>query len=204
MTAPSLSSSTPATRGGDAVPRRVLPPAFFERPATEVAPDLLGAVLCRARGGTAVERLPLTEVEAYEGFEDRASHAHRGRTPRNEVMFGPAGHWYLYLCYGVHWLANIVTGPPGHPGAVLLRGAGDISGPGRLTRALGVGKAENTRPAVPASRFWIEAGTPPSPGEVITGPRVGVHYAGSRWAAKPWRWILTRPSRREIRRIPRR
>lgn len=173
------------------MPRGVLHSAFFDRPATEVAPSLLGAVLCRARDGS-VERMPLTEVEAYEGFADRASHAHRRRTPRNQIMFGPPGHWYIYLCYGVHWLANIVTGPPGHPGAVLLRGAGDLSGPGRLTRALGVGKAENGLPAVRRTGFWIEAAENPPPHAITSGPRVGVHYAGPEWAAKPWRWIWNR------------
>ena len=127
-------------------------PAFYDRPATAVARDLLGATV---RHGPVCVRL--TEVEAYGGADDPASHAFRGRTARNASMFGPPGRAYVYFVYGMHWCLNLVCGPPGQAGAVLLR-AGEVSGgldharsrapaladrdlargPGRLARALGV------------------------------------------------------------------
>ncbi len=82
----------------------VLKPEFFNRPTLEVTRDLLGKNLCRRRSNGKIIRLHLTELEAYDGPQDKACHAHRGRTPRNAVMFGPPGYWYVYLCYGVHWL----------------------------------------------------------------------------------------------------
>ena len=135
-------------------------------------------------------RVHITETEAYDGPEDRACHAHRGRTARTEILFGPPGNWYVYLCYGIHWLANIVCGPEDYPAAVLLRGAGPYIGPGRLTRGLDVGKAQNKMIVSPESGFWVEKGEPVPESRVQSGPRVGIDYAGPEWAAKPWRWVM--------------
>ncbi|TSC68105.1 MAG: DNA-3-methyladenine glycosylase, partial [Parcubacteria group bacterium Gr01-1014_72] len=89
---------------------RVLPQKFFNRPTLTVALSLIGCVLVRRRGKRVV-RMTITEVEAYDGFKDKASHAHRGETRRNAPMFGEAGSWYVYFTYGMHWMLNIVTGP---------------------------------------------------------------------------------------------
>ena len=146
-----------------------------------------------SRGG--VTRLPLTEVEAYLGAHDLACHGRSGPTPRNATMFGPAGRWYVYLCYGLHWMLNIVTGAEGEPAAVLVRGAGNLSGPGRVTRGLGLDRAHDGLPAVPAAGLWIEE---PAEGEIPwplpprwirRTPRIGVDYAGP-WAAKPLRFVV--------------
>jgi len=174
---------------GERGPRADLAWLAPERPALEVARDLLGATLCRRRGDGEVLRWPITEVEAYLGPEDRACHAHVGRTRRTEVMFRPGGVWYVYLCYGVHWLANLVTGPEAHPAAVLIRGAGEVAGPGRLTKALAVDGSFNTVEALPRRGLWIEPGTTVAEGELRRGPRVGVDYAGAEWAAAPLRLI---------------
>mgnify|MGYP001481025296 FL=1 len=99
----------------------LLGPEFLNRPVLTVAEELLGNHICSEIEGV-VERHIITEVEAYDGHEDKACHAHKGKTPRNAIMFGPAGHWYIYLCYGMHWLLNIVTGPENYPAAILFRG----------------------------------------------------------------------------------
>jgi DNA-3-methyladenine glycosylase len=167
--------------------------AWAEGDPLEVAPRLLGAVL--THGDVS---LRLTEVEAYAGPADPGSHAFRGRTDRNAVMFGPPGHLYVYFVYGMHHCANLVTGPDGDPGAVLLR-AGEVvggldvarsrrpgvrdrelaRGPARLCRALGIDLSDNgVRPEL-------------APGEPVTsistGPRVGLRHAADR----PWRFWIT-------------
>lgn len=169
-----------------------LPPVWFERDALSVARDLLGARLCRLLPDGTTVSWAITEVEAYIGSEDRACHAHKGRTARTEVMFGPAGVWYVYFCYGIHWLANIVTGPAGAPAAVLLRGAGPLAGPARLTKALAVDRTQNGQPSAVASGFWIAAGHAVPEAEVSRGPRIGVDYAGPDWASRPFRLIWTK------------
>lgn len=162
-------------------------PSFYLRPTLDVARDLLGKVLCRQVGDEVIA-LPLTEVEAYDGPADRACHAHKGQTPRNRVMFGPGGFWYVYLCYGVHWMLNVVTGPPGYPAAVLVRGAGKVTGPGRVTKHFHIDKAQHERLVAPGTGLWIEdRGLVVPESQVVRGPRVGVDYAGEEWAAKPYR-----------------
>ena len=146
---------------------------------------------CRLVVGHGVARraLRITEVEAYDGPEDRASHASRGRTARNAPMFGSAGIWYVYLCYGIHEMLNLVTGPVGYPAAVLIRGVEGINGPGRLTRALGIDRRTNGKPATRTTGLWIERADEVPDGEIESTPRIGVGYAGPVWSAKPWRLV---------------
>jgi len=166
-----------------------LPRAFFDRPADRVARELLGCrLVVRGRDG-GLSRHVVFETEAYLGAHDLACHVARGKTPRNAVMFGPAGVWYVYLCYGMHWMLNVVTGPVGVPAAVLIRGVGSHVGPGRLTRALGIDGDHDGRPANRATGLWLEPGRVVPPRLVARTPRIGVGYAGA-WAAKPLRFVF--------------
>jgi DNA-3-methyladenine glycosylase len=167
-------------------------------PVLEVAPRLLGAVL--RHDGVAVR---LTEVEAYDGANDPGSHAYRGETARNAVMFGPAGHLYVYFTYGMHFCCNVVCGPAGRASAVLLRAGRVVDGvelarerrgkhpdrdlargPARLCSALGLHRAHA---GLDLTGGALTLGPPVDPGEVSTGPRVGLRQAPER----PWRFWLT-------------
>jgi len=173
-------------------PRRPRPlgAEFFDRPADRVARELLGAWLVVRGPDGRPTRHAIVETEAYLGAHDLACHGAKGMTRRNATMFGPAGHWYVYLCYGMHWMLNIVTGAAGLPAAVLIRGAGAHLGPGRLTRALGIDRAFDGSPAVRPSGLWIEAsGIRVPPRLVARTPRIGVGYAGA-WAEKPLRFVV--------------
>jgi DNA-3-methyladenine glycosylase len=133
--------------------------------------------------------LTITEAEAYLGAHDLACHAAHGRTARTEMMFGPPGTLYIYLVYGLHWMLNVVTGPSGHPAAVLLRSAGEVGGPGRLTHALGIAGGLNGKPAQPRTGLWFED-RGKVPGRIIASPRIGVAYAGPRWSRRRLRFVL--------------
>jgi len=168
---------------------RILGKKFFDRPALVVARELIGKYLVRRRGGRTVAFM-VTEVEAYDGFGDKASHAHRGMTARNAPMFGEAGRWYVYFVYGMHWMLNVVTGPKGYPAAVLIRAVEGLNGPARLTKRLSIGRPLNGRPADRASGLWVEdRGTRIPRTRLHRSPRIGVAYAGE-WAAKPYRFHL--------------
>jgi DNA-3-methyladenine glycosylase len=184
---------------------RVLGRAFFARPALVVAPELLGCVIEHdsAQGSVAVR---LTEVEAYQGDLDPASHAFRGPTPRNSIMFGEPGRVYVYFTYGMHFCMNLVCELPGTASAVLLRAGevvagvdvaverrGDVRardlarGPARLTVALGVGRADNGADACdPASDLRIGSAPAAVEAAIRSGPRVGV----SSGSTVPWRFWL--------------
>lgn len=175
-----------------------LPRAFFDRDTAQVARELLGCRFClRLADGTLVSTR-IVETEGYLGPHDLACHTARGRTPRTEVMFGPPGHAYVYLVYGMHHCLNFVTEPEGHGSAVLVRGleplAGLVSdvrlnGPARLTKALGIGKPENGADLVDGERMWVLP--PDRPVTALSaGPRVGVDYAGE-WAQAPLRFWET-------------
>ena len=168
-------------------------------PVLEAAPRLLGATF--THGGVSVR---LTEVEAYDGAHDPGSHAHRGRTDRNAVMFGPPGHLYVYFTYGMHHCCNVACGPEGEASAILLR-AGEVvdgidrarerrpgstdrdlaRGPGRLCKAMGIDRQDNGLDLSDTLRLGARVG------EVSTGPRVGLRLA----AERPWRfWIPGDPT----------
>ncbi|MGD0832937.1 MAG: DNA-3-methyladenine glycosylase [Candidatus Dormibacteria bacterium] len=201
-----------ATVGGGGGRHDVLPRAFFARPTEAVARDLVGArIVCDPGTRDEVEAV-LVEVEAYLGPQDPASHAHRGPTPRAAVMFGPPGHLYVYLSYGVHFCANVVTEPLGTAGAVLLRAAavdcGEpvvrrrrrgaakateraalLRGPGNLGCGLGLTLADNGADLCdPRSRMRLLQGDAAIP--LVAGPRIGVSRAADRplrfaWAGHP-------------------
>lgn len=190
---------------------RPLPRSFFAREPAEVARDLIGTVLISPAPGAPREPITLrvSEVEAYHGVQDPASHAYRGRTARTAVMFGPPGFLYVYFVYGMHWCANIVTGVDGEASAVLLRAAAvtgnlpaarerrrsprgavprdvDLArGPARLASTLGLTGADSgadlCRPGAPFRVYPADE----SPTVVQTGPRVGVAAAGE----IPWRFF---------------
>lgn len=168
-----------------------IPPEYWQKKSTvPLAKWLLGKVLVRTRATGREERV-IVETEAYVGAHDLACHASKGRTPRTQVMFGPGGHWYVYLCYGIHEMLNLVTGPRGHPAAILIRGVEGAVGPGRLTKRLGIDRTLNGRPAVPESGLHLEDHGIVAPrAKIVVGPRVGVDYAGPLWAAKPWRFRI--------------
>ncbi len=166
--------------------RTVLPRTWFSRPATELAPQLLGKLLCRATVD-GVLRLRITETECYFGEEDTACHAHRGRTPRTDVMYGEGGRAYVYLCYGMHSLLNLTTGSEGHPEAVLIRGVEGIVGPGRVTKHMQIDRSLNRCLLTPESGLWIEDdGTVL---EFVTDVRVGIGYASIEDREKQWRFL---------------
>jgi DNA-3-methyladenine glycosylase len=150
---------------------------------------LLGCWLVVRRPDGGVERRAIFETEAYLGPQDLACHGRTGPTSRNRTMFGPAGHWYVYLCYGMHWMLNVVTGREGLPAAVLIRGAGLAVGPGRLTKALGIDRRHDGQKSGQAAGLWLEAGPSVPRRQIERTPRIGVDYAGE-WAAKPLRYVV--------------
>jgi len=167
---------------------------FFRRGTLETARDLLGRVLCRRLPSGDLLRGRIVEVEAYDGPSDRASHASRGRTPRNAPMFEAGGLAYVYLVYGMHHCLNVVTGEAGYPAAVLLRGAESpvagrsAVGPGRLTRAFQIDRSLDGASLL-GPELFLEAGAPVSDREVRRTARIGVGYAGP-WARKRYRFLI--------------
>ena len=159
--------------------RKVVPLSFFRRPAAKVANDLIGKTLVRTTDGY-TRRYTIVETEAYEGIHDLASHSSKGRTARTVVMFGPAGHLYIYLIYGLHWMLNIVTGEDGEGAAVLIRGVEGISGPGRVASKLKIDSTLHDRAAGRLTGLWFEFGTDSKIIKVERTPRIGVDYAGPR------------------------
>lgn len=160
---------------------------YFVKPATELAPDLLGKYLCRKTESGEIIRARITETEAYFGEEDTACHAHRGKTPRTETLYRKGGCTYVYLCYGIHSLLNIVSGEEGHPEAVLIRGVDNILGPGRVTKHLNINKLQNGLMLSKENGIWIENGDVPK--AIRTSARVGIDYADEADRTREWRFI---------------
>ena len=163
---------------------------FFSRDVLEVAPDLVGKILVRRLPDGTELRERIAETEAYRGEEDKGCHASKGRTPRTDLLYGRSGVIYVYLCYGMHWLMNVITGMDGQPQGVLIR-AGEIhSGPAKLTKFLQVDGSFNGELFCGNERIWIEDdGFRP---KIRTAPRVGIDYAGEYWKAIEWRFIAER------------
>ena len=181
---------------------KVLTKKFFESKNTaKIARSLLGKFLVRKIKGRIVAYM-ITETEAYDGFGDKASHAHRGITERNKIMFNEAGHWYVYFTYGMHFMLNIVTGPVDYPAAVLIRSVKNaypergrrtalLNGPAKLTKFLKIDKKLNGAPAIKRSGLWLEdRGIKIKPKQIKIASRVGVDYAGPVWSKKKFRFFI--------------
>lgn len=166
--------------------------SFYARDCLQVAPELVGKWLVhRMHEGVLSGRI--VEVEAYVHEEDQACHARFGRTNRNAIMYGPAGHAYIFLIYGMYDCFNVVTEPEGSPAAILIRalepgpGVAERSdGPGKLCRALHLTRAQNHLDLC-GDRLWLEDRGEDA-ARIVATPRIGVDYAGE-WAKKPWRFV---------------
>lgn len=188
----------------------ILPPEFYAQNACVVARALLGARLVRIL--PCGERLSgmIVETEAYTGLTDLASHAHRGRTPRNAPMFEAPARSYVYLTYGIHWLLNAVCEPADQPAAVLIRAIEPLegidlmkqnrhmernltNGPARLTQALAITGADNRAALSEAdSTIWIEAHQTFADEAIQVGARIGMGQVPEPWFSQPWRWWINK------------
>jgi len=174
---------------------KVLAKKFYGQNTLSTAKKLLGKFLVRRIGRRKISGT-ITEVEAYIGPKDKASHASRGRTKRTEVMFGESGHWYVYLIYGMHYCLNIVTEKKNYPAAILIRGVKtktkEIRGPGRVCKYFWINKSFNAAAADRKIGLWIEnSGVKIKNRDIQRGKRIGVDYAG-KWKNKLWRFYLVR------------
>ena len=160
---------------------------FFYRPCLTVARELVGKVLVRNIDGRQL-RLRITETESYCGEEDTACHAHKGRTKRTEVLYAEAGTIYVYLCYGIHWLLNIVTGEKEQPEAVLIRACAEANGPGKLTKALCITGELNRKSITGQDELWLEDDGYRC--EIALDKRVGIGYATEEDQDRLWRFVM--------------
>lgn len=161
--------------------------AFFERDALTVAPELAGCRIVRVLPSGKARILTITETEAYCGESDSACHARHGRTKRNEPLYMRGGVFYVYLCYGIHWLMNVITGPEDFPQGVLIRACAGFEGPGKLTRYLGITGALNGADIASSPLIRIE-----DEGREVyirTAKRVGIAYADEADRDRLWRFI---------------
>ncbi len=184
----------------------ILPPAFYDRPALEVAHDLLGMRLVRLLEGIRLAGI-ITEVEAYQGEEDLACHARAGKTQRNAIMYGRPGLAYVYFTYGMHWCLNAVTGPGEIPSAVLIRSILPVegleiiaahrvgrpltqwtNGPAKICAALGIDRRQNGADLCHTKDgLWIEQGECPPEEAIRSSARIGIASVPEPWRSLPWR-----------------
>ena len=161
--------------------------SLFSLNSPELAPLLLGKILCVRGEDGEVIKSRITETEAYFGEEDTACHAHKGRTNRTEILYSAGGRVYVYLCYGVHFLMNIISGPMEHPQGVLIRGVEGFNGPGKLTKYMGINKSHNNLDAATSDIIWLEDdGFVPE--DIKTSPRIGIDYATEEYRNIHWRF----------------
>jgi DNA-3-methyladenine glycosylase len=185
-----------------------LPQSFFARPTLTVARELLGTRLVHVEDGQRISGF-ITETEAYIGEEDDACHARAGRTPRTEIMYGPAGFAYVYFNYGMHWLFNVITEEEGFPAAVLVRALEPVEGieiikarrarqprarwtdgPAKLCQAFGINGSHNKINLCDEGNLFIEEGAPIPDSGVTSTPRVGLNKVSEPWKSIEWRFII--------------
>lgn len=151
---------------------------FFRRDATVLAPELVGKILVRKTVDGKLLRYRITETEAYCGANDTACHASKGKTHRSEMLWHDGGTIYVYLCYGIHWMMNIISGFKGDPQGVLIRCCENAEGPGKLTKALGIDGSFNGRDILDCDDLWLEDDG--AKVDIILDKRVGISYAAEK------------------------
>ena len=168
----------------------MLKKAFFNRDSFLVASELIGCSLCRKNEDGGLIKSIISEIEIYDGFKDKASHAFKGITERNKVMFGSPGVLYVYLCYGIHNLMNVVTREKKYPAALLIRSVVNCEGPSRLTKYFNINLSHNKLSLSKKNGIWIEKRNSTKDYSIIKMPRIGVAYAGKPWSGKLYRYKL--------------
>lgn len=162
--------------------------SFYAQDALTVAPLLLGKLLVRKRPDGKMIKCRITETEAYYGEEDKACHARVGRTKRTNILYEEGGRAYIYLCYGIHYLLNVVTGSKDHPEAVLIRGVEGYNGPGKVTRVLSIDSVLNGVNLAESDSLWIEDDDYKV--SYKKDKRVGIEYAEEPYRSVEWRFII--------------
>lgn len=160
---------------------------FYIKNCTETAPLLLGKFLCRNINGKII-KTKITETECYFGEADTACHAHKGKTERTKTLYQQGGVAYIYLCYGIHFLFNVVTGPKDMPQAILIRAVENYNGPGKLTKYLQITKSLNEENLITSEKIWIEDSGKTA--KYKSYPRIGIDYATEEYKNKLWRFKL--------------
>jgi DNA-3-methyladenine glycosylase len=193
------------------LPPERIPRDFFNQPTLDVAQDILGDRLVRIEKDRSRTSGWIVEAEAYVGTEDQGCHARSGRTQRNQSMWGPPGHAYVYFTYGMHWMLNIVTEQEGLPAAVLLRALHPLEnvarmrerrtgrpdkqltdGPAKLCQALKIDKSFDGHDlCLPTSSLFLEHGASLNERFVTNGPRVGLNNVPQPWKSVPWRFRIS-------------
>ena len=161
---------------------------FFRQDAEKLAPLLVGKLLVKRQPDGSIKKLRITETEAYLGIEDTACHAHKGKTPRSEILWRDGGTVYVYLCYGMHNLMNIVSGLEGDPQAVLIRCCEGAEGPGRLTKALGIDRSHNGADILDCPDLWLEDDGKEV--DITLDTRIGIAYAEEKDRVALLRYIM--------------
>lgn len=165
---------------------------IYKLTSIELAPKLLGKILCRNINNK-ILKYKITETEAYYSQYDTACHAHKGKTERTKLMFEEGGIAYIYLCYGIHWMLNIVSGEKNIPQAVLIRGIEGYDGPGKLTKFLNINNKLNGENLIISDKIWIENNNNNFDNFVCkfkSTPRIGINYATEEYKNKLWRFVL--------------
>ena len=161
-------------------------PTFYKKSALEMAPELIGKLLCRNINGEIIKSRIL-ETECYFGESDTACHAHKGKTKRTSILYEQGGVAYVYLCYGIHYLLNIVSGEKDHPEAVLIRAIDGFDGPGKLTKFLKIDISLNGENLITSDKLWIEDDKTKL--RYSKTKRIGIEYASKEYREKQWRYV---------------
>lgn len=160
--------------------------SFYRQSAILAAPALVGKLFCIRNDNGEVLRYRITETECYMGTDDTACHASRGKTARNSALWLEGGFTYVYLCYGMYNMFNVITGEEGMPQGVLIRGVEGFMGPGRFTKGVGIDRSLDRIDMKSSERVWLEDDR--FVAELVASPRIGIGYADEKDRERPWRF----------------